>query len=45
VLEQGGISWGFDDAIKLGFAIYVNFWDRACRSEGWYWYLSSAIGP
>jgi uncharacterized membrane protein YhaH (DUF805 family) len=30
---------GFDDAIKLGFANYVNFSDRACRSEYWYWVL------
>jgi uncharacterized membrane protein YhaH (DUF805 family) len=30
---------GIDDAVKLGFANYVNFADRACRSEYWYWFL------
>jgi uncharacterized membrane protein YhaH (DUF805 family) len=30
---------GIDDAVKLGFANYVNFTDRACRSEYWYWAL------
>jgi uncharacterized membrane protein YhaH (DUF805 family) len=35
---------GFNDAIKLGFANYVNFSDRACRSEYWYWVLFVVIG-
>jgi uncharacterized membrane protein YhaH (DUF805 family) len=35
---------GFDDAIKLGFANYVNFSDRACRSEYWCWVLFVIIG-
>jgi uncharacterized membrane protein YhaH (DUF805 family) len=30
---------GFGDAVKLGFSNYVNFSDRACRSEFWYWAL------
>jgi uncharacterized membrane protein YhaH (DUF805 family) len=40
VLEQGGLM-GFDDAIKLGFANYVNF---SGRSEYWYWVLFVLIG-
>jgi uncharacterized membrane protein YhaH (DUF805 family) len=35
---------GIDDAVKLGFANYVNFSDRACRSEYWYWVLFYNIG-
>ena len=35
---------GFADAVKLGFANYVNFSDRACRSEFWYWVLFYTIG-
>jgi len=34
----------FGDAVKLGFANYVNFTDRASRSEYWYWYLFAAGG-
>jgi uncharacterized membrane protein YhaH (DUF805 family) len=34
----------FGDAIKLGFANYVNFSGRACRSEYWYWVLFVVIG-
>ncbi len=34
----------FGDAIKLGFSNYVNFTDRACRSEYWYWILFVFIG-
>jgi uncharacterized membrane protein YhaH (DUF805 family) len=34
---------GFDDAVKLGFANYVNFSGRACRSEYWYWFLFTII--
>jgi uncharacterized membrane protein YhaH (DUF805 family) len=34
----------FGDAVKLGFANYVNFSDRASRSEYWYWILFVAIG-
>jgi uncharacterized membrane protein YhaH (DUF805 family) len=34
----------FGDAVKLGFLNYVNFTDRACRSEYWYWYLFAAGG-
>jgi uncharacterized membrane protein YhaH (DUF805 family) len=33
----------FVDSIKLGFSNYVNFTDRACRSEYWYWVLFVAI--
>ena len=35
---------GFVDAIKAGFSNYVNFSDRACRSEYWYWVLFVVIG-
>jgi uncharacterized membrane protein YhaH (DUF805 family) len=35
---------GFADAVKLGFSNYVNFSDRACRSEYWYWSLFVIIG-
>jgi uncharacterized membrane protein YhaH (DUF805 family) len=35
---------GFDEAVRLGFANYVNFSDRACRSEFWYWILFVIIG-
>lgn len=35
---------GFVDAVKVGFANYVNFSDRACRSEYWYWVLFIVIG-
>jgi uncharacterized membrane protein YhaH (DUF805 family) len=35
---------GFVDAIKAGFSNYVNFSDRACRSEYWYWVLFAVIG-
>jgi uncharacterized membrane protein YhaH (DUF805 family) len=34
----------FADAIKSGFSNYVNFSDRACRSEYWYWVLFVVIG-
>jgi len=34
----------FGDSIKLGFSNYVNFTDRACRSEYWYWILFVFIG-
>jgi uncharacterized membrane protein YhaH (DUF805 family) len=34
----------FVDAIKSGFSNYVNFSDRACRSEYWYWVLFVVIG-
>ena len=34
----------FVDSIKLGFSNYVNFTDRACRSEYWYWILFIVIG-
>ena len=30
---------GFAQAISAGFSNYVNFRDRACRSEYWYWVL------
>jgi uncharacterized membrane protein YhaH (DUF805 family) len=30
---------GFGEAIKSGFSNYVNFSDRAARSEYWYWVL------
>ena len=35
---------GFADAVKLGFANYANFLDRACRSEFWYWTLFVFVG-
>ena len=35
---------GIDDAVRLGFANYVNLTDRACRSEYWYWALFYNIG-
>jgi len=34
---------GFGQAISAGFTKYVNFRDRACRSEYWYWTLFTAI--
>jgi uncharacterized membrane protein YhaH (DUF805 family) len=41
------ISWeatmNFGDAIKSGFSNYVNFSDRATRSEYWYWFLFTFI--
>jgi uncharacterized membrane protein YhaH (DUF805 family) len=30
---------GFGQAISAGFSNYVNFSDRACRSEYWFWVL------
>jgi hypothetical protein len=39
-----GVLMNFGDAIKLGFANYVNFSDWACRSEYWYWYLFAVVG-
>src|SRR5271165_1394027 len=30
---------GFAQAISAAFSNYVNFRDRACRSEYWYWIL------
>jgi uncharacterized membrane protein YhaH (DUF805 family) len=34
---------GFGQAISTGFVKYVNFSDRACRSEFWYWTLFTVI--
>lgn len=34
---------GFGQAISAGFVKYVNFRDRACRSEYWYWTLFTII--
>ena len=34
---------GFGQAISAGFSKYVNFRDRACRSEYWYWTLFTII--
>jgi uncharacterized membrane protein YhaH (DUF805 family) len=34
---------GFGQAISTGFRKYVNFTDRACRSEYWYWILFTII--
>jgi uncharacterized membrane protein YhaH (DUF805 family) len=34
---------GFGQAISSGFAKYVNFSDRSCRSEYWYWTLFTII--
>jgi uncharacterized membrane protein YhaH (DUF805 family) len=33
----------FTEAIASGFSNYVNFSDRACRSEYWYWFLFNVI--
>jgi uncharacterized membrane protein YhaH (DUF805 family) len=35
---------GFGQAISSGFSNYVNFSDRACRSEYWFWFLFVFIG-
>jgi uncharacterized membrane protein YhaH (DUF805 family) len=35
---------GFSRAVRLGFSNYVNFSDRACRSEYWYWFLFATVG-
>ena len=35
---------GFGRAISAGFSNYVNFRDRACRSEYWYWVLFVILG-
>jgi uncharacterized membrane protein YhaH (DUF805 family) len=35
---------GFGQAISSGFSNYVNFSDRACRSEYWFWILFVIIG-
>ncbi len=34
---------GFGQAISAGFSKYVNFSDRSCRSEFWYWTLFTFI--
>jgi uncharacterized membrane protein YhaH (DUF805 family) len=34
---------GFGQAISAGFSNCVNFRDRACRSEYWYWILFTVI--
>ncbi|MFZ3318581.1 DUF805 domain-containing protein, partial [Mycobacterium sp.] len=34
---------GFGQAISAGFSKYLNFRDRACRSEYWYWTLFTII--
>lgn len=34
----------FIEAVKSGFSNYVNFADRACRSEYWYWTLFVILG-
>ena len=37
----------FGQAISSGFSNYVNFSDRACRSEFWFWrlfYFLAAMG-
>ena len=34
----------FGEAIAAGFAKYVNFADRASRSEYWYWFLFTVLG-
>ena len=34
---------GFGQAISSGFSNYVNFSDRACRSEYWFWTLFVVI--
>ena len=35
---------GFGQAISAGFSNYVNFRDRACRSEYWFWVLFYFLG-
>jgi uncharacterized membrane protein YhaH (DUF805 family) len=35
---------GFGQAISSGFSNYINFSDRACRSEYWFWILFYFIG-
>jgi len=35
---------GFGEAISAGFSNYVNFSDRASRSEFWFWVLFCALG-
>ena len=35
---------GFSRAVRLGFSNYVNFSDRASRSEYWYWFLFAIAG-
>jgi uncharacterized membrane protein YhaH (DUF805 family) len=35
---------GFGQAISAGFANYVNFHGRACRSEYWFWVLFYFLG-
>ena len=34
----------FSQAISSAFSNYVNFSDRACRSEYWYWFLCVVLG-
>jgi len=34
---------GFGEAISSGFRNYVNFSDRAARSEFWYWALFASL--
>jgi len=33
----------FQDAVKSGFKNWLNFSDRASRSEFWYWFLFSLL--
>jgi uncharacterized membrane protein YhaH (DUF805 family) len=33
----------FGQAVASGFAKYVNFYGRACRSEFWHWILFAAL--
>jgi uncharacterized membrane protein YhaH (DUF805 family) len=37
--SKGGGSMNFGQAITSGFSNYVNFSDRASRSEYWFWIL------
>jgi uncharacterized membrane protein YhaH (DUF805 family) len=39
-----GALMNFQQAIRSGFANYVNFRRRAARSEFWYWILFAALG-
>jgi uncharacterized membrane protein YhaH (DUF805 family) len=41
-IQRGG-KMDFGTAISTGFAKYINFSDRACRSEYWYWMLFAVI--
>jgi uncharacterized membrane protein YhaH (DUF805 family) len=41
---ERGLTMGFGQAISAGFSKYINFRDRASRSEYWFWILFYTIG-